>query len=387
MPYKESLLQWVWQELQFNCSDLQTTCGKKIEIYDNGVCNNGAGPDFSGAHLFIDGLVWYGSVEIHNTAGEWFRHGHQHDQNFNNVVLHVVGSDRELCTAKTENGSKLFTLCLEPYLQKGLYELLQHSKKGSLPCAGNVDFIHQQAFEEQVEAAHKEYFEYKVNELVQFYPAGVPIPRAWKQAFIHQVYCTFGVSANRDQMGELAKRLPVDECGLYSLEKWQKRVWSRAFRPEKPQEVIPWVKSGIRPSSSPEKRVRQAAAFQYAALQLGPEDYIRDPVQLWESIMKSIPSALRAGKMMSRLVYYTAFLPASYLLGELLHDKTLMNRCYTCWKNQEAYLPVSIQETFREAGFQVNKGVKKLGLAHHYKRYCTQKNCKECKVFKNAIRA
>jgi hypothetical protein len=387
MAYKESLLQWVWQELQFNCSDLQTTCGKKIEIYDNGIRNNGAGPDFSGAHLFIDGLVWHGSVEIHNTAEEWFRHGHQHDQNFNNVVLHVVGSDKELCTAETENGSKLFTLCLEPYLQKGLYELLQYSKKGSLPCAGNIDFIHQKAFEEQVEAAHKEYFEYKVNELVQFYPAGIPISRAWKLAFIHQVYRTFGVSANRDQMGELAKRLSVEECGLYSLEEWQKRVWNRAFRPEKPVEKIPWVKSGIRPSGFPEERVRQAAAFHYAAARLSTADYLRGPVHSWESIMNCIPSGSEAGKMMNRLVHYTAFLPASYLLGKLLHDVTLMNRCYACWIEQDAFVPATIQATFREAGFQVSKGIKKLGLAHQYKRYCSQKNCRQCKVFKNAIRA
>jgi len=387
MAYKESLLQWIWQELQFNCSDLRTTCGKKIEIRDNGTLNQGAGPDFLGAHLFIDGLNWHGSVEIHRTAKEWVSHGHDRDENFNNVVLHVVGNKRGMADVKTSAGSKPFTLCLIPYLQRGLNELLQNSKGSHIPCAGNVEFIHQRAFEQQIEAAHKEYFDFKVNDIIELYPAGVPVIMAWKQAFTHQVYRTLGISANREQMKELGRRVAATDITAYDLEGWQKAVEGKAFAPEDTGDAIHWTTTGIRPSGRPEIRVKQAAAFQYASAALSPRDYLQGPDATWQKIQQTIPEHSRPGKLMNRLIYYTSFIPALYLLGKLLHDKSLMNECYSYWMEQPSFVPESMQVPFTKAGFQVNGKIKKLGLAHQYKRYCSMKNCLNCKVFKNAIRA
>lgn len=387
MAYNESLLQWVWQELQFNCNNLRTSCGKKIEIRDNGTLNHGAGPDFLSAHLFIDGLDWHGSVEVHNTAAEWFRHGHHRDDNFNNVILHVVGSENDLVSVKTSGGSEPFTLCLRPYLQKGLSNLLQESKGRSIPCAGNVEFIHQYAFEQQVEKAHKEYFDFKIDELLQLYPAGVPVIKAWRQAFIHQVYRTFGISANREQMSQLGQRVASSGCSGLDLQAWQYEVHRMAFEDGNPAARIDWKTTGIRPSGRPRCRVRQAAAFQHSAVSLNPRNFLEGPQIAWQKIQKVIPANSRPGNMMDRLIFYTAFLPALYLLGKLLHDMALMNNCYTQWRDQEAFVPAGIQLPFKRAGFEINTKVKKLGLAHQYKRYCTTRNCRDCKVFKNAIRA
>lgn len=387
MSYKESLLQWIWQELQFNCSNLRTSCGKKIEIYETGFQNNGAGPDFLGARIYIDGLEWHGSVEIHKTAKEWFRHSHHLDSNFNNVILHVVGSEREMCSAETESGSQLFTLCLQPYLEKGLHDLLYQSKKGAIPCSGNVKFIHQQALDKQVEIAHKEYFDYKLDEILEYYPTGVPIPQAWRQAFIHQIYSTFGISANRDQMGELAINVSAINCTMYTLAEWQREVQAKAFEAVHSRDKILWKSTGLRPSGKPRVRVKQASAFHYAASRLQPEDYLRGPGRAWKSITERIPSSAMPGSMMYRLIYYTAFLPSLYLLGKLLFHTSLMNECYECWEQQGSFVPAVIQDKFKKAGFTVNKSIRKLGLAHQYKRYCLQKNCRQCEVFKNAIRA
>jgi hypothetical protein len=387
MAYKESLLQWIWQDLQFSCHDLRTTCGKKIDIRDNGTLNHGAGPDFLCAHLSIDGLEWHGSVEIHNSAKEWQQHGHQFDKNYNSVVLHVVGTVSESRVAETKEGSKPFTLCLKPYLQKGLYELLQNSKKGAIPCAGNVEFIHQKAFEQQVEMAHKEYFDFKVNEIIQFYPAGVPVIQAWKQALIHQVYRTLGISANKDSMNDLALRVSAEDCTSFNLVEWQQEVCGIAFNVQNLSEQIDWVATGIRPSGKPEKRVKQAAAIQHVIAHQHPKLFLSGPKTAWNEIMEKISHESKPGQMMIRLVYYTAFVPGLYLLGKVLHDTSLMNACYECWSEQGPFLPKKIQAPFKKAGFNINRTVKKLGLAHHYKRYCSQKNCTSCKVFKNAIRA
>lgn len=56
-PYRETLLQWIWQELEFDPSSLKTTDGKPIEIVDPGTINKGAGPDFTHACIRI-GLLF-----------------------------------------------------------------------------------------------------------------------------------------------------------------------------------------------------------------------------------------------------------------------------------------------------------------------------------------
>ena len=84
-PYRETLLQWIWQELEFDTTSLQTTDGETVEIICPGTINQGAGPDFSGAELRIGALKVYGNVEIHIEPGHWTQHKHRESENFNSV--------------------------------------------------------------------------------------------------------------------------------------------------------------------------------------------------------------------------------------------------------------------------------------------------------------
>ena len=88
----EYMLHYVWQHRLYGTASLRGDQGQRIEVIDPGVHNLvNAGPDFFNAKVRIDGVLWAGNVEVHELASDWFRHRHENDPAYNNVILHVVG--------------------------------------------------------------------------------------------------------------------------------------------------------------------------------------------------------------------------------------------------------------------------------------------------------
>ncbi len=87
----ENLLHYIWLNRLFYPQDI-TTCngGDAVEIINVGRRNSDAGPDFFNAQVRIGSTLWAGNVEIHISADDWYRHGHDRDAAYNNVILHVV---------------------------------------------------------------------------------------------------------------------------------------------------------------------------------------------------------------------------------------------------------------------------------------------------------
>ena len=88
----EQLIHYVWKHKMFPLTGLKTTDGQEVEVIDPGLHNHNAGPDFFNAKVKIGGTLWVGNVEIHDRASDWFLHRHDHDPNYNNVILHVAES-------------------------------------------------------------------------------------------------------------------------------------------------------------------------------------------------------------------------------------------------------------------------------------------------------
>ena len=93
----EQLLHYCWKHKMWPIDGLQTTDGQEVEVIDPGLHNSNSGPDFFNAKVKIGGTLWVGNVEIHDKSSDWYLHGHDHDEHYNNVVLHVVGvADRDV---------------------------------------------------------------------------------------------------------------------------------------------------------------------------------------------------------------------------------------------------------------------------------------------------
>jgi hypothetical protein len=90
MEINEEFLAYCWKVGAFGSQNLLTTQGQSLQIQSFGKRNPDSGADFQMACVEIEGLKWVGAIEIHFLASDWFRHGHDRDPAYNNVVLHLV---------------------------------------------------------------------------------------------------------------------------------------------------------------------------------------------------------------------------------------------------------------------------------------------------------
>ncbi len=139
----EELICKIWEEKRFD-SSLNTADGTSIEILDCGVRNTDeAGPDYQHARIRIGNITFTGDVEIDTFHSDWKAHGHNLNQRYNKIILHVVlSNDSSYPFVVTQNGRKVPTLGLNQFLTSSIKQNLQQdlSKIKSedeikMPCA------------------------------------------------------------------------------------------------------------------------------------------------------------------------------------------------------------------------------------------------------------
>jgi hypothetical protein len=128
----EALLQLIWQHSLYNPSGLKTTDGEPISVIFPGRRNTDSGPDFLEAKIRIGKTLLVGHIEMHLGTNDWYKHGHQHDDAYKNIILHIVynhNSDKNVANAPT--------LQIGPYIPQNVLSQYQHLiwAKTSVPCA------------------------------------------------------------------------------------------------------------------------------------------------------------------------------------------------------------------------------------------------------------
>lgn len=119
----ERAIQRLWASGEVK-GPMASAHGKMIEVLSPGAWNRGAGPDFLGAELSIEGQRVRGDVEIHLRCADWQAHQHDQDPNFSQVVLHAVllPGTKDVTTA---SGHQPETVVLLPYLPRDLEDLAE----------------------------------------------------------------------------------------------------------------------------------------------------------------------------------------------------------------------------------------------------------------------
>ncbi|MEZ5058571.1 MAG: DUF2851 family protein [Saprospiraceae bacterium] len=91
----EEFLHFLWYTRRYLLNDLYTTDGQPVIIQKYGTHNTNAGPDFLDARVIIDGTLWAGNIEFHILSSDWYRHKHNSDPAYDNVILHIVLEENE----------------------------------------------------------------------------------------------------------------------------------------------------------------------------------------------------------------------------------------------------------------------------------------------------
>jgi hypothetical protein len=100
---KEEFLHYLWKYGLYDPERLFDNEKNKIVVLNPGEYNRDSGPDFFNARISVAGTIWAGNIEIHTISSHFDQHGHQHDDAFNNVILHVVAeNDRIVCNSRGE---------------------------------------------------------------------------------------------------------------------------------------------------------------------------------------------------------------------------------------------------------------------------------------------
>ena len=202
----ERLLQFIWQFQYYNQSALSSITGEQIKILHPGKYNTQQGPDFLDGKVIIDNTTWVGSIEVHIKSSDWNRHRHSNDNNYANVILHVVWEhDAVIYNAR---GSELPVLVMQPLIANLLldrYEELM-SKNTFVPCENflpvldELKWIH---WKQRIAIERLQRKSLNVQQLL------VENNNNWEETFWWMLARNFGIKTNADIFETIAKSIPL----------------------------------------------------------------------------------------------------------------------------------------------------------------------------------
>ncbi len=199
----ERLLQFIWQFRYYSRQPLQLSGGEELEVIHPGLYNTNQGPDFLEAKIRIGKTLWVGHVELHVKTSDWYKHAHQHDRNYDNVILHVVWEND--MPYKT-HAVPIFELCHRvPKMLLQHYEDWMNSQS-YIPCgnlASQVDEIIWITWKERLLVERLQ------RKSAVIFSCQLENQHHWDETCWWMLARNFGIVVNSEAFESVARSLPV----------------------------------------------------------------------------------------------------------------------------------------------------------------------------------
>lgn len=200
---QEKLLHYIWQYKLYQ-NPLKDTLQQTIQVIHPGYYNRDAGPDFFKAQLKINDTLWVGNVEIHVKSSDWEKHGHQHDEKYQHIILHVVYEhDKDVASINAP------TLALKDFIQQEILLKYEHNfiHQHHIPCHQQISHIDPLTINMWLERLFIERIERKNQ---QWEILLTDITNDWLQLVWLRLMQNMGFKINEEAMYQLARSIPIN---------------------------------------------------------------------------------------------------------------------------------------------------------------------------------
>lgn len=418
-PYRELLLQFIWERQLLRTDDLRTTEGDPVEVLAPGRIHGSSGPDLRDARIRIGGQLWSGSVEVHVRSREWYQHGHQHDPAYDNVILHVVHThDAEVVTAA---GVRPPTVQLADRIhedQVRRYRALL-GNAGAKPCAAHIGAMDDTRKALWLDRLLVERLERKVAGVEQAFRAADNDP---SEAFYRLFLQGMGGPTNGEAFAQLALALPLkvllkyrdDPVRIEALLLGQAGFLATDPVDDHPRRLqeeyrllaqlhglrsmstAAWKFSGMRPAAFPTVRLAQLAQLLHgSAAPFSDLLDTDDPRRLvralavraapyWDDhyVIDRRTSARRIkriGALLAGTLVINTIVPYLFAMGRLRADPSLRERALALLEG----LPTeqnSVIAGWRTLHMRPVNAARSQALLELESRYCTRLRCLTCAI-------
>jgi len=212
MIQNEDLLHYIWKFRLYQVSDLKSTSGDRLEVIRSGEHNYHAGPDFSNAKIRIGDTIWVGTVEIHIRSSDWYRHKHQLDMAYDNVILHVVANhDQSIFRA---DGTEITVLEIDKLIPQVISKNYEELMAGLnwIPCEKKIKFVDENYINTCLSRVLLERLEEKSELLEKLL---IEVRGSWDDAFYITLARNFGFKINALPFEMLARSIPQSLLARY----------------------------------------------------------------------------------------------------------------------------------------------------------------------------
>jgi hypothetical protein len=418
----EILLQFIWQYSLYNPVNLKTTDGEKVTVIHPGKKNLNAGPDFEEARIKIGETTLVGNVEIHINSSDWNKHGHQTDQAYQNIILHVLLNDdkeqKEGSFQKLELKNHIPAYVIDQYTN-----LIQTTQP--IACARQLANVKDIVKESWLNRLLAERWEEKLKDWKELLDSSAG---DWSNLLYWRMAANFGFKVNATPFLMLARSIPMNllakhKDNLMQIEALlfgQAGMLEQEFEEEYPNTLkkeyqylrqkytlqpIPghlWKFLRMRPANFPTVRIAQFAALVQKSLHLFSKiiklnsvkelhnllevtasEYWSTHFQFDEKQEKSSPKSLGSNSIDNVIINTIA--PVQFLYSHYQGTMDDQERALQLLSSVTAE-DNKITSVWADTGWKAENAAQSQSLIQLFNSYCSNKRCLECSVGLNIIK-
>lgn len=425
MPVPEDLLHFIWKFRLFKSQQFKTTEAEKVEIIRPGFHNHNAGPDFENAKIKIGDTLWVGNVEIHVNSSDWYRHQHQTDLAYDNVILHVVGRhDQEVLRS---DGTIIAVLELEDLISEEIKQnyFLLMSGINWIPCEKKVREVEHFYIKKCLNRVLIERLEQKTEQLQELL---IEFKGSWDDAFYNIIARNFGFKTNALPFEMLARSLTQNLLAKYKNRPLQiealifgqagflnnnfKEEYPKLIRQEyqflrkkhnlKPVDKYLWKYMRLRPCNFPTLRLAQFSALILKSNHLFSKILDERDISAIPKMFFNIQPALywQSHYRFEQITgHHSASMGRDAIENVLINTVAVFLFAYGLKTGTEEYCDRGIQmlenlkpeknaliNRFTELGIKSDSAACTQALIQLKKSYCDQKKCLSCEIAYNFLK-